>query len=212
MLQDLSGEVFGWLTVVSYAGSLKHKRTWLCNCRCGGTIVVRGGNLKSGLAKSCGCIRREQLKARNKASAKHNMFGTPEYISWSQMKARCQDPAHTAFKDYGGRGITVCERWQDFIAFFADMGRRPSKKHSIERKDNNAGYSPNNCVWATMSEQANNKRNTRRIKYCGKYQPLTLVAKAENIRPGTLRQRIDRQGMTEEEAVSTPVRGWVHHG
>jgi hypothetical protein len=143
---DLTGQRFGCWTVIAYVG----RSHWLCVCDCGARVIVDGGNLRRGGSKSCGCLGRELTKTR---ATKHGMYGSPEYISWQHMKARCFDPQHVAYEHYGGRGISVCEDWaRSFEAFFADMGSRPPGC-SLDRNDPNGNYEPSNCRWPTQSSK-----------------------------------------------------------
>jgi len=129
--------------------------------------------------------------------------GAPEYKAWISMKARCGNPHDSAYARYGGRGIRVCERWRvSFASFRADMGPRPSPRHSLERRDNNGSYCPENCLWATAVEQARNRRNTRFLTVT---LPIAAWAERTGLRYGTFWRRLDN-GMTPEAAVTRPLR------
>ncbi len=153
---DLTRRKFGKLTALAPKGVDKNGSIlWECICECGNTIPVPSRCLVHGETKSCGCHRKEFAKT-------HGMCYTPEYRAWQGMKRRCYNPRTESYADYGGRGITVCDRWRnDFKAFFADMGLRPSPEHSVDREKVNGNYEAGNCRWATWEEQANNRRNKR---------------------------------------------------
>lgn len=196
------GERYARLVVVSQRTST----TWLCRCDCGRVVVVLNHKLKAGHKKSCGCFQRD---ARILTHTKHGLCGTPEYRSWQAMLTRCTNPNTSCFKYYGGRGITVCERWLSFENFLADMGRKPTNDHSIDRYPNNDGnYEKSNCRWATRSQQVNNSRRwkgkTRLIPLGGIDRTIASTAQLLNMKEDTLRNRL-RKGWSVEKATSTPV-------
>lgn len=152
---DIAGKVFGRLKVLGFSHTEKGRSKWLCKCRCGNEVTLVGKDIKNGNTSSCGCLVIENAKGLNKS---HGMTETPEYNIYMLMKARCNKPNDRQWKNYGGRGIKICKRWNSFEQFFKDMGERPGKGYSIERLNNNKGYCKANCVWATTKQQARNKR------------------------------------------------------
>ena len=160
---DFINQRFGRLVVIEKTDKRSGTNViWKCKCDCGNEVFVSSSNLRSGHTQSCGCLQKERV---SKAKTTHGMRFTSEYYSWNNMKARCYNPNYKHYKDYGGRGITICDRWRDsFENFLEDMGSKPSNKHSIDRIDVNGNYDPENCKWSTSQEQARNKRNQRDVK------------------------------------------------
>jgi len=184
---DLTGKIFGRWTVISRAGATMDSRPlWRCVCTCGKEGIIRGETLRNGSSRSCGCLQKELMRAKRLT---HGLTGTPTRGVWDHMKTRCYNKNSKDYKNYGGRGITVCERWLVFENFLEDMGQKP-KYLTIERKDNNKGYSPDNCKWATMKEQQRNRRNNLIIKYQGKSQCLSAWAEELGLHRGILRRRL----------------------
>lgn len=170
-IRDLLGHRYGRWTVIALADEVTKRRgaVWLCRCDCGIEKPIRGENLTGGSSRSCGCLNRERLDERRDTA--RAWPPRPEYRVWAAMKSRCLNPNHPRWADYGGRGITVCDRWRtSFAAFLSDMGERPPAppRLTLERIDNNGDYEPSNCRWATYAEQANNTRANLANRVCGR--------------------------------------------
>lgn len=182
-IRDVSGQKFGLLTAIRIVGADKFKRKlWLCQCDCGGTSVVMIGQL--GITQSCGCLRRK---------TKHGMWDTRVYRIWSKMLSRCRDANNTNFRNYGGRGISVCERWYDFESFYSDMGD-PPHRGSIDRIDSNGNYEPGNCRWSNFHDQSRNKRTTVNLTYRGVTMCLKDWADKLGLSVPAFRKRIIKWG------------------
>jgi hypothetical protein len=163
---NLAGHRFGRLIVIGEFKVINKKSFWLCRCDCGQSKFISASHLVSSHTLSCGCLNKEKSSERyKKINFKHGLHGTREYRTWRRMIQRCYDKNDVGYKYYGGRGISVCDRWRtSFELFLEDMGKKPVGL-SIERINNNCGYSKENCKWATSKEQANNRSNNRIVSF-----------------------------------------------
>ena len=171
--RNIIGWRFGSLVVVARAANLGHQVAWECLCDCGKRKVIRANSLIRRQTVSCGCFNA-------KKSLRHGKRKSPEYQAWANIKNRCNNPSHPLYKYYGGRGIKLSPLWNDFNNFYSDMGDRP-KGRWIERVDNDAGYSPENCIWATPRTQSRNRRSNRYLEHGGKKLVITDWAELLNI-------------------------------
>jgi hypothetical protein len=203
-LRDLTGQRFGRLVVIERRPHPTHRSAhWATRCDCGGGTIVRGSHLTAGKIVSCGCHRLERTIAN---STSHGMSNSPEFNVWMKIKGRCNNPSNRAYQDYGGRGIRVCDKWlKSFETFFADMGPRPSRNHSIDRIDNAGNYEPGNCRWATAKEQARNRRSNWKIEYEGEIYLITDLAARSVVSTRGFVNRI-KAGWPVHEALNTPAR------
>lgn len=206
--KDLSGLKFNRLSVVECVGCTPQRNSiWKCKCDCGNECRVVGSSLVNGTITSCGCYRRERTAAMGRKTRKHGMWNTPEYKTWQGIIQRCENKNGSAYDDYGGRGIKVCERWHQFENFLADMGKRPSPEHSIDRYPNNDGhYEPGNCRWATRKEQQRNRRNTTMVELNGVSKPLQQWAEETGICVETLYSRLFEAKWDVAVALTKPAR------
>lgn len=193
---DLTGKIFGNLTVLQRTKNTTygHPR-YLCQCKCGMQKEIIGQHLKSGASSSCGCIQRAIASTYNST---HGLSGTRTYKIWKGMHKRCSNENSSGFYKYGARGIHVDKKWNSFEQFFRYMGHPPTPHHSIERKNNNMGYSKKNCKWATMKEQSRNTRSNNFIEFSGIRLCVTDWAIKLKMNPDTLFMRIRRGFSTKQ--------------
>ena len=190
--KDITGLSVGYLTVLRYHGSDGKSSLWEARCQCGNITVQVASDLqkwaKRGALTSCGCLRRASIGKRN---SKHGMSHHPAYAVWRSMLDRCRLPSHQAYRNYGGRGIQVCEAWQEsFDNFWSVMGSSYRKGGTLERLDNSLGYSPENCAWRTMRAQCNNKRGNHVLETPAGRMTLTEAAQHYGIGRSTLHYRV----------------------
>lgn len=196
-LINLVGKTFGRLNVISISHREGTKIYWNCLCACGNVVCVRSQSLHQGRTQSCGCLHLDIV-------TKHGNTGIKEHKIWMSIKNRCLNPKDKSFKDYGGRGITVCDRWiNSYNNFFEDMGACPSVNHSIDRIKNNEGYGPDNCKWSTRTEQANNRRSNVTIYRNGETKTLTQWCRELNKSYARVWQRINIQNWSVDRALNT---------
>lgn len=194
------GSQFGKLTVMGeHPVRISNQVAWECACACGNTTVVRGQLLRNGTTRSCGCARVQACRDNFKT---HGATGTREYRCWLSIKRRCYQRGCKDFPDYGGRGITVCDRWKnDFPAFLADMGPCPPG-FSIDRLDCNGNYEPANCRWESAVKQANNKRTNITVVLAGEAMTLSQAARTLGLNYQTLFWHVGYKGKRFEDAVA----------
>ena len=203
---DLVGQKFERLTVMAFS-CVKHGNSyWSCECECGGKTEVSNCNLKNGHVKSCGCLKEETRFTCHLVHGSSRIGKqTRTYRIWTGIKTRCLNKNTDSYKDYGGRGIVICDRWKySFKNFLDDMGECPSGL-TIERINNNGNYEPDNCKWATSKEQCNNTRSNRLIEYNGEVKTLKQWADTLKIHWSTLRNKLEKYGQDIERAFTEPV-------
>lgn len=203
--EDLTDHRFVRLLVIERAPNRGKRVYWLCRCDCGTVKEIRQDALRNGRASSCGCYQRDVV-------TKHGMWDSPEYGVWDSMLQRCESMSHHAYSQYGGRGIKVCERWHDFVAFYQDMYPKPSRWHSLDRIDNDGDYSPNNCRWATKKQQSRNRNDNHVLTYHGQERCVAEWAEICGMKASALFMRL-KSGWTVEETLEIPVGAvnrWTH--
>ena len=202
---DLTGQRFGRLIVLEFAEIRKNKSYWKCQCDCGNIKIISATSLKSEKTKSCGCLRKEVTKIRGEKNIKHNKTNTRLFRIFLGMKSRCYYTKNIGYKNYGGKGIKVCDEWlNDFMNFYNwAMSNGYSQGLTIDRINNDGNYEPNNCRWITMKEQENNRMNNRLIKYKEKTYTLSELSDILKISSATLRWRLNHNWDESELSLKT---------
>lgn len=197
---NMKGMRYGRIVAIQECGKASSgDLKWLFECDCGNEFIANGYYARSGKVISCPKCSSERVK---QASVKHGKSNSPEFSTWTDIQTRCYNKNSSAYKDYGGRGIVVCGRWlESFDNFLSDMGEKPSKLHSIDRINNNGNYEPNNCRWATIETQANNKRNNRKLTINGVTKNMSEWAKECNISSTAILLRL-RKGLSGEDLIA----------
>ena len=201
-MENLIGKKFGLLTVISQRESKNGKRMWECKCDCGTTVSISTDRLKSGHTKSCGCV------AGRPGGKSPGWKGTVVYSRWQAMKKRCYQVGTEGYENYGGRGIKVCDEWKNNPSAFCEWALENgfSEELTLDRKDVNGDYCPENCKWSTKTEQNRNKRNNHFVTYNGKKITLSEYSEITGIKHGAIDWRVNRSKMSEEDALKRPIR------
>jgi hypothetical protein len=198
---DLTGKKFGRWTALEYVGLVRGARRWRCACECGNTKEVNTKELLQGRTNSCGCLAAELSSKRRFV---HGLSNSKIHRIWSHILTRCLNSNNKDYPRYGGRGITICERWMNFENFLEDMGIPPTDLHSIDRERVNGNYEPGNCRWATAKEQARNRRNSLIVSHNGISVTAAEWDESLGFFRGTVAKRI-RKGWSISEAIETPI-------
>jgi len=200
----LEGKIFGRLNVLNFAGRNKqYDSLWDCVCECGNKVKVRGGVLKNGHTKSCGCLQRDRA---SKAKTTHGLSGEKLYKVWGAIKERCYNPNNRSFKDYGFRGIKMCSQWKTSFKKFYNWAIENGYKEglTIERHNVNGNYTPKNCGWIPKKDQSKNRTNSVRIEYNGDSKTSTEWSEITNIPSQVITQRV-RRGWSSERTLTTKI-------
>lgn len=200
------GHRYGSLVVQRRGPDINGHTAYHCKCDCGSEVLVKGVLLRRGAKKTCNLNGHNGNQNRIPGV---NTSELPEYQVWKGMLKRCERKNHRAFANYGGRGITVCDRWKSFVAFYEDMGKRPSLEHTLERKDVNGHYEPGNCKWATIKEQNRNTRNTIRVTYEGRKVALADLVEELGLSRSVVKMRL-QYGWPLDVALSLPLQSSYH--
>lgn len=203
-MRDLKGQKFGKLTVIDFAEIKNNYAYWNCVCDCGNKKIARGANLISGQTKSCGC-----LNSTN--HTKHREGKSRLYVIWAGMKQRCSNPRRRDYKNYGGRGISVCQEWQDYLVFRAwALSSGYSDGLSIDRIDEDGNYCPNNCRWVNETVQRNNRTDSNKLTVNGDTKTATEWSAISGVSADRIRKR-KRLGWSDEDAVFKPIDTKYQH-
>lgn len=204
-LIDLTGHRFGRLVVIDQAPNRGNRVMWNCICDCGNRAIVNGGKLRSGHTRSCGCLLKDTV---SDLFSTHRETNTPLYRMWYNMKVRCNYPKSDHYRFYGARGITVCPEWEDSYEAFRDWAVESGYVDglTIERKDNDKGYNPDNCRFIPMRNQFYNTRRNHFVEYNGETKTVSEWSEITGIPYQTLLARLIRYGWTTKDALTTPVR------
>ena len=194
---DLTGQKFGRLTVISFSHMDISISKWLCKCECGTERILIGSSLKNGTTKSCGCLRKERITS---SLTIHDKSRTSIHNLWVAMRQKCDNKNNKYYVDNGGRGIKVCDRWHIFENFYEDMGDKPTDIHMLSRLDNNGDFSSDNCKWISLEEHVKNRKNRRELNFDSKIHSIAEWSIISGTRPTTIQARLKR-GWSHEEAV-----------
>ena len=203
---DLTGQQFGKLTVVARANNVGRQPAWVCKCECGAIKVVTGSNLKHGNVRSCGCLWKEVVPANNKEqNTRHGESGSKLHKAWCSMRYRCHNPNCKSYKNYGGRGITICKEW-DSYEVFRDwaLANGFASDLSIDRIDVNGNYEPSNCRWVSAKTQSNNTRKNHYLTCAGETHTIAEWSAITGIKWQTIKARIN-MGWTVEDTLTKEV-------
>lgn len=203
---DITGQKFGRLAVLGFDKKDDFRQyMWLCKCDCGNVVSVRGYSLRSGNTQSCGCLQKDtNLELRQT----HGMTKTRIYNTWKGMRQRCSSPSTSCYRYYGGRGITVCDEWQNFEPFYQwAISNGYANNLTIDRIDVNGNYEPSNCRWITLKEQQKNTRRNHLITFNGETKTLNEWAEQLGISHTTLLDRLNYPNWSIEEALTIPKGG-----